>query len=276
MLAIIQIILSLVLTVIFGINNPLTFSLIDIIKVLLVFIGYNLLITFIFILLFILFIYTTEKIDYRKFWKHRVADIGSRYLFRFYYRVRVVLTGKENIPTENNYVVYSNHIEYTDPLYLMQVYNKTPLAFVAKEPLFKYPVLKNILVGLGNLSITKFADRSALETILKAIKQVKNGMPMGIFPEGKRTYSNELIEFKPGAFKLAQKAKADISPVCLYNMHDLSKKWRILPTKVYIHVLPILKYEDYKDLDTVSLSKKVYDIIDDQLRKYKEKVKNNV
>ncbi len=271
MLALIQIVISIILTVLFGINSAITFTLIDVLTLILIFLLSNIAITIIYILLFVVFVYTTEKIDYRKYWKHKIADFATRYLFRFYYRVRVILTGKENIPSYRNYVVYSNHIEYTDPLFLMQVYNKTPLAFVAKAPLFKYPVLKNILTGLGNLSITKYADRSALETILKAIKQVKSGMPMGIFPEGKRTYSNNMIEFKPGAFKLAQKAKADISPVVLYNMHDLSKKVRILPTKVYIHVLPIIKYEDYKDLDTVSLSQKVYELIDNQLDLYKEK-----
>ena len=127
------------------------------------------------------------------------------------------------------------------------------------------------MLSLGAIPLTRFVDRSALETILKAIKQVKNGQPMGIFPESKRTYSNDLIEFKPGSFKLAQKSKADISPVCLYNMHDLSKKFRILPTKIYLHILPVIKYEDYKDMDTVQLSKRVFDIINAQMDVYKNR-----
>ncbi|MCK4551823.1 MAG: 1-acyl-sn-glycerol-3-phosphate acyltransferase, partial [Tenericutes bacterium] len=142
--------------------------------------------------------------------------------------------------------------------------------FIGKEPLFKIIGLKNLLHGLGNLPLNKHANKSALETIIQAIKQVKGGMPMGVFPEAKRTYSDNLIEFKPGAFKLVQKAKADISPVCLYNMHALSNKVRILPTKVYLTVLPVIKYEDYKDLDSIALSKKVFKVINDQMEIFKK------
>ena len=270
MLGLLQIVLSIVLTVIFGINNAITFTFYDMSRLALYFLISNIIITAVFLLLFVIFVYTTEKIDYRKHWKHKIANLISMYGFRFYNRVRLVTTGQENLPQDRNFVVFSNHIEYTDPLFIMQVYKKFPLAFIGKEPLFKIIGLKNLLRGLGNLPLSKYANRSALETILKAIKQVKGGMPMGVFPEAKRTYSNDLIEFKPGAFKLAQKAKADISPVCLYDMHKLSNKWRILPTKVYFKILPIIKYEDYKDLDSIALSKKVYKIINDQMENFKK------
>ena len=277
MLAILQLILSVILTAIYSINTGVSFELVDILGILLVFLIANILSAIVILWVLVIFIYATEKIDYRKVCKHRFAHLYSIYLFRFFYRCKLIVTGKENLPKDKNFVVYANHIEYTDPIYIMQAYRGFPMAFVAKEPLFKYPILKNLMIGLGNLPITKFADRSALETILKAIKKVKNGMPMGIFPEGKRTYSNDFIEFKPGAFKLAQKSKADISPVCLYDMHELSRKNRIIPTKVYLHILPIVKYEDYKDMDSVELSKTIYKIINDQMDKFKERSgENNV
>ncbi len=277
MLALLQVVLSILLTILYSVNTGVSFDLLGVSGIILIFIAANILSAFVIMLGFVVFIYTTEKIDYRKLWKHQFANLYSIYMFRFYYRVRLIITGKENLPKNRNFVVYANHIEYTDPMYIMQAYNGFPMAFVAKEPLFKYPVLKNLMLGLGSMPITKYADRSALETILKAIKQVKNGMPMAIFPEGKRTYSNDFIEFKPGAFKLAQKAKADISPVCLYNMHELAKKRRFLPTKVYLHILPLIPYEDYKDMDSVQLSKKVYKIINDQMDQYKKQDgENNV
>jgi len=269
MLAIIQILLSIIMTVLYSISINVSFDLLGILSVLLIFIVSNLLVILGLFIIFVIFIYSTEKITPKSLWKHWVVHHYNVYMFRFFYRVRLIVTGKENLPKNMNFVVFSNHIEYTDPLYIMQAYKRFPIGFVAKDPLFKYPVLKNLMIGAGCIPITRFADRSALESIIKSIKQVKDGQPMGIFPEGKRTYCNDLIEFKPGAFKLPQKAKADISPVCLFNMHDLSKKWRIWPTKVYMHILPIVPYEKTKDLDSVQLSKLIFDVINEQMNQFK-------
>jgi len=270
MLAILNILIAIFMTIMYSININVQFNFFGIATILGAFIVSFLIIVVVFLLIFIVFIYAFEKVNPKALWKHKVANLYSMYLFRFFNRVIVKVTGKENLPNDKNFVVYSNHIEYIDPLLVKQVYNDYALTFVAKEPLFKYIVLKNILYTLGAIPITKFADRSALKSILQAIKQVKEGQPMGIFPEGKRTYSNDLIEFKPGAFKLAQKAKADISPICLYNFHDLAKKPRILPTKVYIHILPIIRYDDYKEMDSQTLANYVFEIVNGQMLKFKE------
>lgn len=270
MLAIIQLLLATLFTVLYSIRIHVGFDLLGIGAVVIIFIIFNVLAILALLLVFLVFIYTTEKITPKSQWKHWVMHHYNVYLFRFFYRVRLKVTGKENLPKNQRFVVVSNHIEYSDPLFIMQAYKRFPIGFVAKEPLFEYPVLKNLLYGAGCIPITRFADRSALETILKAIRQVRDGQPMGIFPEAKRTYENVMIDFKPGAFKLPQKAKADISPVCLYNMHDLSKKWRIIPTKVYLHILPVVPYEETKDMDSVQLSKYVYEIINRQLDAYKK------
>ncbi len=270
MLAILNIIIAVIWTTIYSFNHGIQLNFMGVLWILLAFvISFIIIILTLFIIL-IIFVYTTEKIKPKTKWKHIFVKLYADYIFRFFIRVKLVTTGKENLPKDDNFVLYSNHIEYTDPIYIMQVYKKNPIGFLAKDPLFRFPVLKNLMYGLGCIPISKYADRSALKTILKAINQVKEGQPMGVFPEGKRTYSNDLIDFKPGAFKVAQKASADISPVCLYNMHDLSKKRRILPIKVYIHVLPVIKYEVYKDLDSVSISKKIYNMILEQMNKFKD------
>jgi 1-acyl-sn-glycerol-3-phosphate acyltransferase len=269
MIAVLNFLVAIGLTIIYSINQGIQLNFLGILWILLAFVISFIIVCLVFSLFFLGFIFATEKMNRKAKWKHFFVKAVSRYMFRFFYRVRLITTGKENLPKDDNFVMYSNHIEYTDPIFIVQVYKKNPMAFVAKEPLFKYFGLKNLLLGMGCIPITKYADRSALKTILQAIKQVKEGQPMGVFPEGKRTYSNDLIAFKPGAFKVAQKGQADISPVCLYDMHKLNGRKGILPTKVYIHILPVIKYEDYKDMDSVALSKKVYNMIDEQLNKFK-------
>ncbi len=276
MIGILQIITSILLTYLYADHLGITFANYGIFKIILIFVILNVLFFLLALVLFIIFIYTTENTDKKSRLKHYIGYLVDKYAFSFLYRVNLKVSGKENLPKNNNFVVYSNHIEFTDPLYVMQAYKDFSIAFVAKEPLFKIPILKNLLNGMGCIPISRFAGRQAMNAIVTSIKQVKEGQPMGIFPEGKRTYKNELIEFKPGAFKLAMKAKADISPVCLYDMHKLAGKFRLWPTKVYLKILPIIKYEDYKDLETTVLAKKVYDMIYEALQEFKQaNVKNN-
>ncbi len=270
MLAFFQGVVSFGLTFVYVLNNEIKLKLLDIFKVILVFLGINLIYTFLVLIVFVLFIFITEKIPGKVLWKHQFYDIYNHYIFNFIFRAKPVILGKENLPEDTNFAVFSNHIEYTDPLYIKQVYKDYPLSFVAKDTLFKYPVLRNILVGTGCVSLSrKTGDRQALMAILEAIKQIKEGQPMAIFPEGTRSYSNSMIPFKTGAFKLAQKAKADISPICLYDMHNLSKKFKFFRVKIYLKVLPLIKYEDYKDLDTVEISDLVYEKINKELDNFK-------
>ncbi|MBI9009534.1 MAG: 1-acyl-sn-glycerol-3-phosphate acyltransferase [Tenericutes bacterium] len=268
MLGILNIILAIALTIIYSVTNGIPLNFLGILTILLAFILSFIIFFIVLFLPFVIVIYATEKTDHKSAFKHMFLKAYSRYIFKFFYRAKLITTGKENLPKDNNFVVYANHIEYTDPIYILMEY-KQPLAFISKEPLFKFPVLKNLLRGIGCIPISPYADKSALKTILLAIKQVKEGQPMGVFPEGKRTYSNDLIAFKPGAFRVAEKAKAAISPVCIYNMHALSKKLRIFPTKVYMHILPLIKYEEYKDLDSIGISNLVFEKIQEQMNKFK-------
>jgi len=206
------------------------------------------------------------KID-NKF-NHRFANsilnLGHHLL-----RVKVIVTGKENIPT-TNFVFVANHQENYDIIIVKPIFKNHPLNFIAKEALIKLPIFGKWIILLGNILISKDADRSAAESMVKAIRQVKQGLPMGIFPEGKRSFSNEMIDFKSGAFKLAMKPKSDILICTLYNLADILKKFSFRRLKVYVHIHKILKYEDYKELNSTELAEKVKGIIQKQLDEYKK------
>ena len=109
-----------------------------------------------------------------------------------------------------------------------------------------------------------------MQAVLQAINQVKNGQPIAIFPAGTRTHANTMNDFKPGAFKTAQKAKADISLVVLYNFQKTVKTFKLFKAKIYLKVLPLIKYDEYKDLDTNSISDLVYIKIKDELESFKD------
>ncbi len=79
-----------------------------------------------------------------------------------------------------------------------------------------------------------------------------------------------MIDFKAGAFKLAMKPKADILIGTLYNFEKIFKTYPYKKHKGYIHISPVLKYEDYKDLNSIELSAKVKAIIQKQLDEFKK------
>lgn len=184
-------------------------------------------------------------------------------------RLKVKVTGKENIP-DSNFVLMGNHQEIMDVMILKPIFKKHTLNFIAKESLFGVPIIGRWITILGNIPISKYADRSAAESIVKGIREVKKGRPIAIFPEGKRSFGNEMIEFKPGAFKLAMKPKADILLVTLYDLSTVKFTIPLRKQHAYVHVNGLLKYEDYKELNSTELAEKAKSIIQKQLDIFNE------
>ena len=89
-----------------------------------------------------------------------------------------------------------------------------------------------------------------------------------IFPEGgiKTRETEEMIEIKPGAYKLAEWSESAISPVSIIgtSKNATRKKFRTLHVKVIIHK-PITK-DDYKDLNTTELGEKVFGIVNEGIK----------
>lgn len=270
MLKYLQIIVTLTLAILYGVWIDFNLELLDIFRVILVFVGLNIVFTLLILISFAIFIYTTEKAPHNSMIKHTIYNFYNEYIFNFLYRVKPIIIDKENLPKDNNFVVYANHVEYTDPFYMKQAFKKFPLTFISKQELFEIHLIKNVLRSIGSIPLSrKVGDRQALEAILKGIKLVKSGQPLAIFPEGTRNHSNTIKEFKSGSFKLALKAKADVSALVLYNMHKSTEFFKIKRARVYVIVLPLIKYETIKDFDSQTLSNYVHKLIEDKLNSFK-------
>jgi len=185
-------------------------------------------------------------------------------------RIKTTVTGLENIPKDNKFVFVSNHQENYDIPVIMPIFKDHPICFIAKEALFDAPIIGKWISLLGNVPIGKMADREAAKSIITGIKRYKEGLPFGIFPEGRRAKSNEMIEFKPGAFKLAMKPKANLLIGTIYDMGTVFSRvpWKRYQVRVHFH--PLLSYEEYKDLNSQDLSAHVKEIIQQQLDKFKD------
>lgn len=131
------------------------------------------------------------------------------------------VTGKENMPSKGAVVVMSNHVSMWDPMAIAVPFHRD-INYMAKEELFSYPVLGRIIKGLGAFPVRRGQlDRVALKNAMKILRE---GRVLGIFPEGGRSPTGKLMPFKPGAINLAIKCDAIILPVGLVGTGNIFSK----------------------------------------------------
>jgi len=119
--------------------------------------------------------------------------------------------GRDNIP-DGPLIVCANHSSLLDPVFVAFAFtSKRQLFFMAKAELFKIPVLKSILSSGGVFPVERGeTDISAIRT---AMRHLKNGEQIMMFPEGTRVSENEQVAAKSGAVRIATKLNVPILPV---------------------------------------------------------------
>ncbi len=189
-------------------------------------------------------------------------------LFVKFYHVRITVEGKENIPAQDDkYVVYANHKSNMDPLLIYLALNRR-LTAVGKSTLFQNWFMKNVQLTFGAISIDRENDREALKQIIYAIKQIKNGLSMIIFPEGgiKSRDEEEMVSLRAGAYKLVTKSEATIVPISIIGSSEISKRKRYKRKDIKIIVHKQIKYEEFKDKNTTEIGIMVEDIINNGVK----------
>ncbi|MCK9286368.1 MAG: 1-acyl-sn-glycerol-3-phosphate acyltransferase [Sphaerochaetaceae bacterium] len=92
--------------------------------------------------------------------------------------------------------------------------------FIAKNELRKVPILNFWIESIHCVYINRKSPRSSIEAIFKGVKNIRDGYPMFIFPEGTRSKTGALGQFKSGSLKLATRAKAVIVPIAIQGTRN--------------------------------------------------------
>ena len=158
-----------------------------------------------------------------KFNRH-ARDISSLRYVQFGFKGVLFLAGTktrvigfENIPKDEPVLFVGNHRSYFD---VCISYSMVPnlTGFVAKKDFEKVPFLSTWMKFVHCLFLDRDNIREGLKTILEGVELIKSGVSMTIFPEGTRNRTeNNLLPFKEGSFKLAEKSGCKIIPMVQNN-----------------------------------------------------------
>ncbi|MDD6156792.1 MAG: lysophospholipid acyltransferase family protein [Lachnospiraceae bacterium] len=161
----------------------------------------------------------------------RLADIRRLRMVQWAFRsilfiggIKVNVTGCENVP-ENEAVLYiGNHRSIFDIIVTYpQCRNLT--GYIAKKSVKKVPGLRLWMKRLYCLFLDRDDIKQSMKVILDAIELIKRGISVCVFPEGTRNKNrerpDELLQFKEGTFKIAQKTGCKIIPMAILGTDDI-------------------------------------------------------
>lgn len=137
-------------------------------------------------------------------------------LFRVLIGFRV--SGLEHVPPSGPLIVAGNHLHNADPV-LIEVAFPRQLQYMAKKELFSTPVVSWVVRIIGCFPVDRArTDRSAIRN---AEARLRQGIPIGMFPEGTRSVTRSLKSALPGAAAIAQLSGAPILPVAITGSERL-------------------------------------------------------
>ena len=136
---------------------------------------------------------------------------------------KTTVIGKENIPKGEAVLFVGNHRSLFD---VVVAYSIMPglTGFIGKKELMKVPFLNIWMKFVNCLFLDRHNIREGMKTMLTGMDMVRGGISMTIFPEGTRSESDEMLPFKEGSLKIAEKTGCKIIPMVQNNTESCFEK----------------------------------------------------
>lgn len=159
--------------------------------------------------------------------RKNIANAMVYYAFKwelFQAGAKVEVVGQENIP-EGAVLFTPNHRSYFDILLLHTTSTKRP-GFVAKKEMDHFLGLNWWMRDIGCVFLDRKDIKSGVQMIKDGAELIKSGHSMVIFAEGTRNQGKEMLPFKEGSIKMAEKAGCPVVPVTIMNSDQLLEDWK--------------------------------------------------
>jgi 1-acyl-sn-glycerol-3-phosphate acyltransferase len=153
-----------------------------------------------------------------------LARPGFHRLCRAYFGLE--LAGIENIPRDGPVIIVPNHQTYADPA-LVSIPVRRRIYYMAWDRLFEIPVFSWLIRRLRAFPVR--IDSADPSSTREAVRLLRSGHAVMIFPEGERSRTGGVERFKPGAFRLAVSLQIPVLPVTIAGGDASWPPGRILP-----------------------------------------------
>jgi len=174
-------------------------------------------------------------------------------LLRLLYRPRV--SGLENIPDTGGAILASNHLSFSDSIFLPLVC-KRRITFLAKADYFNTPGVKGFFMkmffkGVGQVPIDRSGGSASEDALSTGLRILGQGDLLGIYPEGTRSPDGRLYRGKTGVARMALEAGVPVIPVAMIDTEKIQPIGTKVPRimKVGIKVGAPLDFSRYEGLE---------------------------
>lgn len=173
--------------------------------------------------------------------------IICRFVFGIIFRTKVI--GAENIPKQGAFILSANHVSNWDPPFLGTFIDRI-VNYMGKEELFINPIMAAICRGLNVFPVKRgAADKNAIKN---AVKILKSGECLGIFPEGTRSKTGNLGKAESGVSLIAAMTKAQIIPAAIVNTEKIFSEEIKFPRLAVVYGQPMNFSGSAKDKDALN------------------------
>jgi len=185
----------------------------------------------------------------------------------FYWVVKAILTpilrtlfrpwiqGGEHIPSEGGAILASNHLSFSDSIFLPLVVPRR-ITFLAKADYFtgrgvKGKLTKGFFAGVGQVPIDRSGGKASEAALRTGLRILGEGNLLGLYPEGTRSPDGRLYRGKTGVARMALEAGVPVIPVAMINTDVVQPTGKKIPKlgRVGIRVGKPLDFSRYKGME---------------------------
>jgi 1-acyl-sn-glycerol-3-phosphate acyltransferase len=149
----------------------------------------------------------------------------GRAIFKLLFRYRVY--GRENlkaVPNDKGAIIIGNHTSNLDPVFVMYSLRPRPIRYIAKEQILNLkPLIGRLAAWVGVFPVKR--NSADMSSVKRAVRMLKRGELVGIFPEGTRVRSKDReVTYHEGAALISQLANVPVIPVRLWGSERIRPK----------------------------------------------------
>ncbi|MDR0350437.1 MAG: 1-acyl-sn-glycerol-3-phosphate acyltransferase [Coriobacteriales bacterium] len=145
------------------------------------------------------------------------AAVRAVFGLLFRYKIYGLDEALSKLPEGEGFLIVGNHRSYLDPVFVMSALRPRPVRFIAKEEFLDiHPAIARFAAWVGAFPIKR--NTADLTAVKRAVRMLKRGEPVGIFPEGTRIrHEGQVPVYHEGAAFIARLAKVSVLPVRIWN-----------------------------------------------------------